>query len=150
MKSSVALRTVAAACFAATGVAAFGQNAIQLFSPANVRVSTQGAGYGSQSISFNTTNLSLSCTEPITAKISSSSDGSGNVLVDNFIALGVSGATPADICRGGTVENGNQKNCFTPSYGNTLSNGGGIGEDPDTFLPSGGVSPIDISNKLKT
>ena len=152
MKSSVALRAVAAVCFAATGVAAFGQNAIQLFSPANVRVSTQGVGYGSQSVSFNTTNLSLSCTAPgpITAKLSSSPDGTGNVLVDNFIALGVSGATPADICRGGTVEDGNQQNCFTPTYGNTVSNGGGIGEDPDTFLPSGGVSPIDISNKLKT
>jgi uncharacterized repeat protein (TIGR01451 family) len=150
MKSSVALRTVAAACFAATGVAAFGQNAIQLFSPANVRVSTQGAGYGSQSISFNTTNLSLSCTEPITAKISSSSDGSGNVLVDNFIALGVSGATPTDICRGGTVEDGNQQNCFTSTYGNAASDGAATGKDPDIFLPSGGVSPIDISNKLKT
>jgi uncharacterized repeat protein (TIGR01451 family) len=151
MKSSVVLRAVAAACIAATGAAAFGQNnPIQLFSPANVRVSTQGAGYGSNAISFNTTNLSLSCTEPITAKLSSSSDGTGNVLVDNYIALSVSGANPTDICRGGTVENGNQQNCFTPTYGNAASEGSATGKDPDIYLPSGGVSPIDISNKLKS
>jgi uncharacterized repeat protein (TIGR01451 family) len=149
MKSSVVLQGLAAVCIAATATALSGQNVIQLFSPANVRVSTQGAGYGSQAITFNNTNLSLTCTAPITAKLSSSPSGTGNVLVDNYISLGIGGGTPTDICKGGNVEDGNQQNCFNPSYGDAASAGTATGQDPDSYLPSGGVAPIDISTRLK-
>jgi uncharacterized repeat protein (TIGR01451 family) len=150
MKSSIVLQGLAAVCFAATASAVFGQNAIQLFSPANLRYSTQGTSYGSASVTFNNSNLSLSCTAPITAKLSSSPSGTGKVLVDNYISLGISGGTPTDICSGGTVENGAQHNCFTSSYADIVSSGDAVGQDPDTFLPAGGVPPIDISKYLKS
>jgi uncharacterized repeat protein (TIGR01451 family) len=149
MKSSIVLQGLAAVCIAATATAVSGQNPIPLFSPANLRYSTQGAGYGNP-ITFNNTNLSLTCETPITAKLSSSPSGTGNVLVDNYISLGISGGTSADICSGGTVENGSQHNCFTSSYGDIASSGDAVGQDPDTFLPAGGVPPIDISRYLKS
>jgi uncharacterized repeat protein (TIGR01451 family) len=149
MKPSVVLQGLAAVCIAATATAVFGQNAIPLFSPANVRVSTQGAGYGGAAITFNNTNLSLTCNGNITAKLSSSPTGNGNVLVDNFISLGISGGTATNLCHGGTVENGNQQNCFTSGYGDAASAGTATGQDPDIYLTNGGVPAIDISNRLK-
>jgi uncharacterized repeat protein (TIGR01451 family) len=155
MKRSVFLQGLAAVCIAATASAMSGQtNAIQLFSPANVRVSTQGTGYGANENVFNTTNLNLTCTAPIQAKISSSPDGTGNVLVDNFITLSVtagsSSTSPSDVCLGGTVENGGkQENCFTSSYASQASEGKLTGQDPDPLVASGGVPPIDISSGLQ-
>ena len=148
MKSSVFLQGLAAVCIAATATAVSGQNAILLFGPANVRYSTQGAGYGAQAVTFNSTNLSLTCPSSITAKLSSSTSGLGNVLVDNYISLGISGGTPADICHGGEVENGNQQNCFTSGYGDAASDGTATGQDPDIYLSNGGVPAIDISSRL--
>ena len=55
MKSSVFPAGLAAMCIAATASAVSGQTAIQLFSPANVRVSTQGTGYGANENTFNST-----------------------------------------------------------------------------------------------
>src|SRR5271166_2681267 len=98
MRSSAFLRGLAAVCIAATASAASGQTAIQLFGPVNVRNSTQGTGYGDKANIFNSTILNLNCTEPIQATISSSPDGTANVLVDNYISLSVGGATPVDIC----------------------------------------------------
>jgi hypothetical protein len=154
MKRSVFLQGVAAICTAAAASAASGQtNAIQLFGPVNVRVSTQGTGYGANENVFNTKNLNLSCTAPIQAKISSSPDGTGNVLVDNFISLsvtaGASSTSPSDICLNGTVEDGNQQNCFTGSYQSQASAGSLTGKDPDLFVTTGGVRPIDISGTLQ-
>src|SRR5882724_11109401 len=113
MKISAFLRGLAAVCIAATASVSSGQNAIQLFSPANVRVSAQGTGHGDEAKTFNTTIINLQCAaSPVHAVLSSTSDGSGNVLVDNFISLGVNGSTPADICKYGTSENYGQQNCF--------------------------------------
>ena len=147
MKSSVLLQSLAAACIAATVSAASAQ-AIQLFSPVNVRVSTSGTSSSSPNI-FNSTILNLSCPSGLSAKISSSTDGTGNVLVDNYIALGVgTNATPTDICSNGTVEGDGQQNCFTSSYGSQAQNDGLLDQDPDNFVSTGGVYALDISSSL--
>jgi uncharacterized repeat protein (TIGR01451 family) len=148
MKISAFLQGLAAICIAATASASSGQNAIQLFSPANVRVSAQGTGSGDQAKTFNSTILNLQCAaSPVHAVLSSTPDGNGNVLVDNFISLSVGGATPVDICKNGTSENGGQQqNCFNPTYASQASAGQLTGQDPDGFASSGGVPPLDISN----
>lgn len=149
MKSSVLLQGLAAVCIA-TASAASGQNAIQLFSPANVRVSTQGTGHGDDAKTFNSTILNLNCAvSPVHAVISSSPDGNGNVLVDNFISLGINGKTAVDICKHGTSEDDyQQQNCFNTTYESEAQKGGLIGQDPDGLASSGGVPPIDISSHL--
>jgi hypothetical protein len=150
MRSSVFLQSLATVCIAAAASTVSGQTAVQLFSPANVRVSTQGTGYGANENVFNTTILNLTCTSPIQAKISSTADGTGNVLVDNFITFNEVGGTATDICKNGTVENGSQQNCFNDNYKNQASKGDLTGQDPDTFVTTGGVAPIDVSSYLTT
>ncbi|HXP10551.1 MAG TPA: hypothetical protein VN828_18760, partial [Acidobacteriaceae bacterium] len=135
MKSPVVLQCLAAVCVAATVSSASAQ-AIQLFSPANVRVSTQGTSYSSPN-TFNTTILNLSCPSSPNAVISSSADGTGNVLVDNYISLQIGEADPVNICNG---------NCFSSDYQTKASAGQLTGQDPDTFVSTGGLAPIDISS----
>ena len=113
-------------------------SAIQLFGPVNVRLSQSGAGSGSNQVIFNSSTLSLTCPSPITAVLSSSADGSGNVLVDNNINV-TKGILPVNVCQG---------SCFTSSYQNAASAGTLTGVDPDTITSTGGVSPIDISSYL--
>jgi hypothetical protein len=147
MKISVVLQGLVAVCVAATASAVSGQNAIQLFSPANVRVSTQGTGHGDQAKTFNSTIVNLNCAaSPVQAIISSSPDGNGNVLVDNFVSLSVGGATPVDICKNGTTEDDGQQNCFNTTYASQASAGKLTGQDPDGLASSGGVPPLDISS----
>jgi uncharacterized repeat protein (TIGR01451 family) len=150
VKNSVLLKRLAAVSIAACAATVSGQtNSIQLFGPVNVRPSTQGTGYGANENAFNNTILNLNCTEqPIQAKISSSADGTGNVLVDNFITFNTAGGNPWDICRDGTVENGNQQNCFKSTYESQAHNGGLNGQDPDLYVTTDGVPPIDISSRL--
>src|ERR1700678_4518278 len=150
MRSSVFLQSLATVCIAAAASTVSGQTAVQLFSPANVRVSTQGTGYGANENVFNTTILNLTCTSPIQAKISSTADGTGNVLVDNFITFNEVGGTATDICKKGTVENGNQQNCFTSNYASQASAGELTNKDADMYLAAGGVPPIDVSGYLTT
>ncbi len=150
MRSSVFLQSLATVCIAAAASTVSGQTAVQLFSPANVRVSTQGTGYGANETVFNTTILNLTCTSPIQAKISSTADGSGNVLVDNFITFNEVGGSPADICKHGTMENGNQQNCFTSNYASQASAGELTNKNPDMYLAAGGVPAIDVSSLLTT
>jgi uncharacterized repeat protein (TIGR01451 family) len=149
MKISAFLRGLAAICIAATASVSSGQNAIQLFSPANVRVSAQGTGHGDAAKTFNSTILNLQCAvSPVNAVLSSSPDGNGNVLVDNFVSLSVGGSTPIDICKNGTTENGGQQNCFNTTYASQASAGNLTGQDPDGLASSGGVPPIDVSSYL--
>jgi uncharacterized repeat protein (TIGR01451 family) len=135
MKSSVLLQSLAAVCIATTAYTASAQS-IQLFSPVNVRVSTQGTSFSSPN-TFNTTILNLSCPSSPQASISSSADGTGNVLVDNYISLQVGEADPVNICNG---------NCFTNSYQTQASAGQLTNQDPDNFVGTGGVPAIDISS----
>jgi hypothetical protein len=65
MKSSVLLQSLAMACMAAIASTVSGQTVIQLYSPVDVRPSTQGTGYGANEDVFNTTTLDLTCTAPI-------------------------------------------------------------------------------------
>jgi uncharacterized repeat protein (TIGR01451 family) len=139
MKSPVLLQSLAAVCIAATASAASGQS-IQLFSPVNVRVSTTGTSSASPN-TFNTTILNLSCPSSPQAVISSSTDGTGNVLVDNYISLQVGEVGPVDICSG---------SCFTDSYKTLASAGKLTNQDPDNFVSTGGVAPIDISSYFST
>jgi hypothetical protein len=149
MKTSMFLQSLATVLLAGAGSTVSGQTAVQLFSPVTVRPSISGTGYGANEKVFNTTILNLMCTSsPIQAKISSTPDGTGNVLVDNFITFNTAGGTPADICSNGTVENGNQQNCFTTSYSSLANNGGLNGQDPDLYVTTGGVPPIDVSGYL--
>ena len=146
IKSSALLQAFTAICFAAGASAVSAQNAIQLFAPVDVRSSAQGTGDGADAVIFNSTTLDLTCTAPITATISSTPDGTGNVLVDNFITFST-GGTPVDICSQG-IANGNQQNCFTSGYTALASPGGLIGQDPDNYTAIGGVPPIDVSAML--
>lgn len=135
-----------------TCCSALAQNSIQVFSPVNVRPSQQNASFGNP-VTFNSATLNLNCPKTgITAIVSSTSDGSGNVLVDNFINLTVSqdgwSTGPVNICRGGVVEHGDQEDCFTVGYQTPAKEGKLTGQDPDNFTSTGGVDPLDISGDL--
>ena len=139
MKSSALLQSLAAVCIAATASSASGQ-AIQLFTPANVRLSTTGTTDSAPN-TFNTTTLNLSCPSAPQAVVSSSADGTGNVLVDNYIALKVGEAEPVDICDL-TVP----QSCFNGYYHQQASAGLLTGQDPDNFVSTGGNAAINISS----
>jgi Bacterial Ig-like domain (group 3) len=133
------------------------QNSIRLFDPVNVRASATGTGIGSQAVTFNSATLNLTCaTSPITATLTSSADGTGNVLVDNYVQVSVTSGTavsgPVNVCRGGTADStpsGPSQNCFTSSYQGPASSGSLTGQNPDNFVSTGGVPSIDISSQLQ-
>ncbi|HEY6375453.1 MAG TPA: hypothetical protein VIX90_08000, partial [Edaphobacter sp.] len=111
MKPFAFLRTImmAACTVAATSDMHAQTNSILLFSPTNVRLSTTGTGFGSNQAVFNSSTLSLNCgSSPISAVLSSTTNGAGNVLVDNFINLTVNtsagSSSPVNVCRGGVSE----------------------------------------------
>jgi hypothetical protein len=132
------------------------QNSIRVFGPVNVRDSATGTGFGSNAVVFNSATLNLTCgASPITAVLSSSAGSNGNVLVDNNVQISVaaeSGSTgPVNVCRGGTTDStpyGPSQNCFTTSYQQPAGGGQLTGQNPDTFVSTGGVPPIDISSYL--
>ena len=132
----------------------FAQSSIQLFGPVDVRLSQTGTGYGANAVAFNSTTLNLTCPASPTAILSSSADGTGNIIVDNNINLTVtsngSSTGPANICVGGV--NGSQvgplQNCFTQGLETLGGEGVLTGQDPDNFVATGGVPPIDISQSL--
>jgi hypothetical protein len=132
----------------------FAQSSIQLFGPVDVRLSQTGTGYGANAVAFNSTTLNLTCPASPTAILSSSADGTGNLIVDNNINLTVTSngitAGPTNICVGGV--NGSQvgplQNCFTEGLEALGSAGTLTGQDPDNLVAVGGVAPIDISQGL--
>ncbi|QNI33160.1 Ig-like domain repeat protein [Alloacidobacterium dinghuense] len=135
------------------------QTPIKIFDPVNVRSSANGTGYGASAVTFNSATINLSCpSTPIAAVLSSSTDGTGKVLVDNFINLTVNSLSgvpivgPVNVCRGGTADStpsGPVQNCFTSSYQIPAGAGNLTGQNPDTLVSTGGVSPIDISSQLQ-
>jgi hypothetical protein len=131
------------------------QNSIRVFGPVNVRESATDTGTGSSAVTFNSASLTCGAS-PITATLSSSADGMANVLVDNnldvSVTSGASSGSPVNVCRGGTADNtpdGPSQNCFTSSYQNDANAGKLTGQNPDTFVGSGGVAPINISGQLQ-
>jgi uncharacterized repeat protein (TIGR01451 family) len=126
---------------------------VKLFGPVNVRLSTDGSGYGDSQVTYNSTTLNLSCPAnvPIQAKISSTQDGTGNLLEDNFINLtviqGTSAGPTQNICTGGVFAVG-QQNCFSIDYQHAAGDGNLTGQNPDTFVSTDGIAPIDIGGFL--
>jgi Bacterial Ig-like domain (group 3) len=155
MRKASILRYCAIAVSSAFVVPAIvAQNSIRLFGPVNVRASATGTGTGSQAVTFNSATLNLTCAaSPITATLTSSADGTGNVLVDNNVQVSVTSGTavsgPVNVCRGGTVDSGPSQNCFTSAYQVPASSGKLTGQDPDNFVSTGGVAPIDISSQFQ-
>lgn len=132
----------------------FAQSSIQLFGPVDWRLSQTGTGYGSNAVVFNSTTLNLICPASPAAIVSSSADGTGNLIVDNYINLTVtsngSSTGPTNICIGGV--NGSQagpvQNCFTQGLEALGSAGELTGKDPDNYVAMGGVPPIEIGPSL--
>jgi hypothetical protein len=99
------------------GPCGFGpKHADSAFRPVDVRLSTNGTGwYPSDGNNFNTTNLNLTCPASPSAILSSTADGKGNLMVDNFLNVTVtSGAVttrPTNVCPGGGTQS-----CFTAGY----------------------------------
>jgi len=135
------------------------QSSQQLFPPLNVRLSQSGAGYGESQVIFNSNTLNVDCssTQTPVAYLSSSASASpanstGNVLVDNNVNVTnlTNSNGPVNVCTGGV--NGSQvgpfENCFTSSYQGAASAGNLTGQNPDTFVASGGVPPLNISALL--
>jgi uncharacterized repeat protein (TIGR01451 family) len=139
---------------------------ILLFNAVNVGPSNGGATL-TNIVTFNNTTLALSCPAGATASLSSSPDGSGNVLVDNFITVRMganlqpqTNATnlqgnvcPANL--GNPMDSG-QADCFTSAYQGPAGNGSLNGVNPDTITNqgntnsfmngnAGGVPPIPLS-----
>jgi uncharacterized repeat protein (TIGR01451 family) len=163
MISSAFSRALIAVCFAMAVSAAYPQttpqtNSILVFGPEDVRTSTTGTGFGQSEAVYNSAPLLLNCgSAPIHAVLSSTPDGTGNILVDNFINLTITmpdgtSTGPTNICRGGvfdTAPTGREEDCFTGAYRTLADSGSIIGQNPDSFTSTGGVAPIDISNSLQ-
>ena len=150
---TLALAT-AASLISGSGSSALAQNALQLFGSTYVRASTSGAS-SSTPVIFNSATANLTCPSgsPIKAVLSSTADGTGNLLVDNYVNLTVtttsSKAGPTNVCQGGTVDsgtNGPQNNCFNATYRSAASSL--IGQDLTLYAATGGVPPIDVSSML--
>ena len=156
MKQAFRLRRIAqAACLLAAAPALVAQtnNSIQLFGPVDVRLSANGAGNPPNQVIFSSSTVQLSCAgAPVQATLSSTPDGTGNVLIDNYVNLtvtaGDSSTGPVNICQGGVSESG-YNDCFTTGYQTPASQGLLTGQDPDNFTSTGGVPPIDISSYLQ-
>jgi uncharacterized repeat protein (TIGR01451 family) len=148
-------QALAAFCLIAASSLVLGQStSIKLFGPVNVRLSSSGTSHQSpNTVNSTTVNLSCPADSAIQASISSTSDGTGKLLVDNFVTLTVTQGTNTgpkkNICRGGVEEEAwEQQDCFTRSYQSAASAGNLTGQNPDSFVATGGVNPIDISHRL--
>jgi uncharacterized repeat protein (TIGR01451 family) len=138
---------------------------ILLFNPVNVGASS--ANVTTTLTTFNNTTLALSCPASFTGTLSSSPDGGGNVLVDNFITLreGANlqpqtneGSLLGNVCpviQGGP-QDGGQPDCFTSAYQGPAGQNHLNGVNPDTIANAGntnsflngaaaGVPPIPVS-----
>ncbi len=148
--------------------------AIKLFGPININPSlfsgvtwTQDPPSAGQTVQG--TNLNLSCPGTVTAVLSSTPDGSGNVFQDNTMefmnTFGSSTATTTDVCTGGdpnfqgyTGFPAGSSNCFQSSYENAVTNY--VGQNPDlatspqsggapgSFVATYGVSPLNVASLL--
>lgn len=146
--------------------AAFGQ--IKVFDPVDVNPSKPGTCTETQpcppGVSYATATLRLNCPSatPITAVLSSSADGTKNLLADNFIRVTSPNATSpgVNVCVAGDptgMSSQGGTNCFQIIYEGEV--GGYLKQNPDTatctaggcpanthdaFLQRYGVAPIDL------
>jgi hypothetical protein len=74
--------------FVTCSLTAFGQTPIQLFGSTFVRDSANGTSTSSP-VTFNSATVNLTCTGTVSAMLSSTPNGLGNVLADNFIQVTV-------------------------------------------------------------
>jgi uncharacterized repeat protein (TIGR01451 family) len=136
------------------------KGAIKLFDEINVNSSNPNGTFANPYV-FKSAPLTLSCpagAAPANAKLSSTPDGVGNVLVDNYITLSVNntlvtiptGTGPAgNVCKGGPSDSfdGLQyPDCFSSTYENAAASS--IGTNPDTMIATWGVPAIDVSADL--
>jgi hypothetical protein len=140
-------------------------NPVQVFSSVNINPSIPNKG---TPYSYGTNTVNITCLGTVSAKISSTPDGTGNLLEDNLLYLknlDFPALTPADggdngvngglnVCRGGDTNlpgNGTGTNCFQQAYESGYKTY--IGQNPDTiggnFLTTYGVAPIDVSSYIQ-
>lgn len=162
MKTSPNLRRIAILASLAIAVPALNaQNSVRLFGPVNVRPSAANTGGGDNDmdnwVAFNSTTLNLTCpSSAIAAVLSSSANSAGNVLVDNFIDLTTTYGTTTDGPVNACIYEKSEDSpgavygsCYTWSYQWAVKAGKLTGQDPDNLVGTGGVAPIDISNRLR-
>jgi hypothetical protein len=131
------------------------QTSVRLFDSLNVRPSQVGVGPLKDAKIFNTTTLNLTC--PVTpsgvlASAASATPAASNayLLVDNNIYVTnlttVNG--PTNVCPGtyNPLEPDVIPACFSFNYQQNAKNL--IGQDPDSFLSTGGIAPINVSSFL--
>lgn len=158
MKCSAILRYIAIlGCMVVAVPAIIAQNSIHVFAPVNVQPSASTTGYGASAVAFNSSTLNLTCPDSPTGVLSSSANGAGNVLVDNLINLTVTSGTtvtgPTNVCVGGTSDStpdGTSQDCFNTNYQSPAGVGDLTNQDPDNFVSTGGVAPINISSSLQS
>ena len=149
---------------------AFG--AIKLFDEVNVAASNASATLTSP-VTYGSAPLALSCPVPSevstpNAVLSSTPDGNGYVLEDNYVSLAINAIPvssgfnpPGNVCTGGPNDGNSLNDCFSTNYQVPAGGGQLNGQNPDTFANpgnavlalqggnannAGGVLPINISN----
>ena len=158
----LALAAVTLSCLTTNVISQQPMQAIKVFASVDINGSIK-----SGASSYGTNTINVSCPSGVIAKISSTPDGTGNLLEDNLLYLENLTAptlTPPDggdggingglnICRQGDTNfpgNSTATMCFQPPYENAAS--GFTGQDPDaiggSFLNTYGVPPLDISGYL--
>jgi hypothetical protein len=147
--------------------------AIKLFTPIIIAKSNGNASLPNP-FTFGSITLTLTATNvPLTAILSSSPDGSGNVFVDNFFSLAINktpvgtGNPPGNVCPGPASDTftvnevtTTDLDCFTEAYRSAANTNNELdGKNPDTFVNSGnnvldgaagGVGPIDVKSFLSS
>lgn len=166
-KSSLVCYVSIAACMALVVPALAAQNSnIAVFTPVYVRLAlgntTGQPNKNSPPVNFNTSTVNLNCSvSPIQAVLTSSPAAgttNANLLVDNYVNLtvtpgtsGTTAGTPVDICGGGTSSSSSSgtdhsQECYNSGFSSAVGNL--VGQDPDAFVGTYGVAPLDISSYL--
>lgn len=166
-RSSILHYASVVVCMALVCPAMTAQNSITVFTPVYVRLAPSNTSgqpnKNSPPVDFNTSTVNLNCAAtPIQAVLTSTpSTGTtnANLLVDNYINLtvtpgisGTTGGTPVDICGGGTSTSSSSsgtdhsQECYNSGFSSAVGNL--VGLDPDNFVGTYGVAPLDISSYL--
>ena len=148
MKNNRVVCVLLAVGFLAVSLGANAQNptiAISISGPVNNQQSPGGTN-SETPYYFGTQTLNLSCpASGTTAVVSSTTDGSGKILVDNYLNLtnlSFEDSSPVNLCGGGA-------SCFDSSYSGGFAQtnfaSSTASHNPDTFPDSVKIAPIDIT-----